>query len=79
VKKYAIDPKGQVTRNSKNQSIFTLTGERSVNAQKNAMPQEIMSAHGIVSTSNAANRIPKTLFADEEFKKCRTHGTANET
>jgi hypothetical protein len=40
------------------------------------MPKEIISEHGIVRTTNAANRIPKALLADEEFKKFRTHGTA---
>ena len=42
------------------------------------MPKETISEHGIVRTSNAANRFPKALLADEEFKKFRTHGTANE-
>jgi hypothetical protein len=42
------------------------------------MPEEIESEHRIVRTSNAANRIPKTFLADEESKKFRTHGTANE-
>jgi hypothetical protein len=41
------------------------------------MPKEIISENGTVRTTNAANRIPKTLLADEEFKNCRTHGTAN--
>lgn len=40
------------------------------------MPKEIISEHGIVRTTNAANRIPKALLADEEFKKFRTDGTA---
>jgi hypothetical protein len=40
------------------------------------MPKEIISEHGIVRTTNAANKIPKALLADEEFKKFRTHGTA---
>ena len=42
------------------------------------MPKEIISEHGIVRTTNAANRIPKALLAGEEFKKFRTHGTAIE-
>jgi hypothetical protein len=78
VKKYTIDPKGQVTKNRKNQNTFTPIDERSANAQNIAMPKETISAHGIVRTSNDANRIPKVLLADEEFKKFRTHGTANE-
>ena len=53
-------------------------GGRSVNAQKLAMPKEIISEHGIVRMTNAANTIPKALLADEEFKKFRTCGTANE-
>jgi len=40
------------------------------------MPKEIISEHGIVRTTNAANRIPKALLANEEFKKFRTDGTA---
>jgi hypothetical protein len=47
-----------------------------MNAQKLAMPKEIINEHGIVRTTNAANRIPKALLAEEEFKKSRTHGTA---
>jgi hypothetical protein len=78
VKKYTIEPKGHVIRNKRNQSTFTTTDERSANAQKIAMPKEIRSEHGIASTSNAANRMPKALLADEEFKVFRTHGTANE-
>lgn len=42
------------------------------------MPKEIIIEHGIVRTSNAENRIPKALLAEEEFKKFRTHGTAIE-
>jgi len=59
-----------------NQSTFTPRGERSVNAQKIAMLKEIISEHGIVRATNAANKIPKKSLADEEFKKFRTHGTA---
>jgi hypothetical protein len=40
------------------------------------MPKETISEHGIVRTTNAKNRFPKTLLADEELKKSRTHGTA---
>jgi len=68
---------GQVTTNSKNQLAFAPTVARSVNPQI-AMPKEIMSAHGIVRTTSAANRFPKALLADEEFKKFRTHGIAND-
>jgi len=78
VKKYTIDPRGQVTKNRKNQRTFTPTDERSANAQNIAMPKETISEHGIVRTSKAANRIPKALLADDEFKKFRTHGTAIE-
>jgi hypothetical protein len=60
-KKYVIDPIGQVTKNTKNQSTFAPTGERSVNAQKIAMLKEMISEHGIVRMTNAANRIPKAL------------------
>lgn len=67
---------GQVTRNRRNHSTLTPTGERSLKAQKPAMPKEIISEHGIVRTTNAANRMPKALLADEEFKKFRTNGTA---
>ena len=42
------------------------------------MPKETISEHGIVRTNNAANRIPKALLADEEFKKFRAQGAANE-
>ena len=68
---------GQVTTKSKNQLAFAPTVARSVNPQI-AMPKEIMSAHGIVRTTSAANRFPKALLADEEFRKFRTHGTAND-
>jgi hypothetical protein len=40
------------------------------------MPKEIIGEHGIARRTNPANKIPKTLLADEEFKKFRTHGTA---
>ena len=65
---------GQVTTNSKNQLAFAPTVTRSVNPQI-AMPKEIMSAHGIVRTTSAANRFPKALLADEEFKKFRTQAS----
>ena len=78
VKKYTIDPNGQVTKNKRNQSTFAPTVERSANAQKNAMPKEMISAHGIVRRSNPANRIPKALLAGEELKKFRIHGSAIE-
>ena len=42
------------------------------------MPKETISEHGIVRTSSVPNSIPKALLADEEFKKFRIQGTANE-
>jgi hypothetical protein len=39
---------------------------------------DIRREHGIVRTSNEANRIPKRLLADEVFRKFRTQGTAKE-
>jgi hypothetical protein len=69
VKKYVIDPIGQVTKNNRNQSTFTPTRERSINAQKIAMLKEMISEHGTVKATSATNTIPKKLLADEEFKK----------
>jgi hypothetical protein len=59
-----------------NQTALIPTRERSINAQKIAMPKEITSEHKAVRVINAANRIPKTLLADEMSKKCRHDGTA---
>ena len=66
-----------MNRNRRNQSTFLPTDERSANAQNIAMPNETINEHGIVRTTNVANRMPKALLADEEFKKFRTHGTAS--
>jgi hypothetical protein len=52
------------------------TGDRFLETQKTAMPKETMSEHGIVRMTSVANEIPKTLFADEAFRKDRIHGTA---
>lgn len=40
------------------------------------MPREIINEHGIVSATNATNSGPAILMVGEEFKNCRTNGTA---
>ena len=66
---------GPVTKNRANQHTFALIEERSIHAQKIAIPQKRTTIAGIDITTNAKNRSPAgSLAQDEVFKDCRIDG-----